>query len=279
MKKIDSKILNCPVCRNELELNTNFVCPSCKRNYPIKDTKYYFVLNAPAIDDKLDWLKHYFKQFPKLYHLLITIISPVYIPFHLKRFLKKELDSNSKVAINLGSGNSNYSRKIINVDLFDYSNVDLVSDISNLPFKNESIDLVVSIAVLEHIQDPQLVVEEIYRVLKSEGKIYIYIPFIQGYHASPHDYQRYTINGIQQLFEDFNVLEVRCGSGPTSGFLWVFQEWLAIVLSFGIKPLYHFLHLFIMLITFPLKFLDILFIHHPYAKNIASGFTIIAGKQ
>jgi SAM-dependent methyltransferase len=168
---------------------------------------------------------------------------------------------------------------MINIDLYDYPNVDLVCDISQLPFKNNSIDLIISIAVLEHVPDPKIIVEEIARVLKPGGKIYIYIPFIQGFHASPYDYQRYTISGIKHLFNDFDVMEARCGSGPSSGFLWIFQEWLAILLSFGIKPLYRLLHILVMLLTFPVKFLDILFIHHPFAMNIASAFTIIAKKR
>ena len=150
---------------------------------------------------------------------------------------------------------------------------------AKLPIANYNIDIIISLAVLEHVPDPKAIADEIYRVLKPGGKIFIYIPFIQGYHASPYDYQRYTISGIKHLFKNFNIIETKCGSGPTSGFLWIFQEWLAILLSFGIKPLYRFLHLVIMGITFPLKFIDVLLIHHPYSKNIASGFTIIAERK
>jgi hypothetical protein len=109
--------------------------------------------------------------------------------------------------------------------------------------------------------------------------IYSYIPFIQGFHASPYDFYRVTVEGIRELFKDFKEIEVKPGSGPTSGFLWVLQEWLAMVLSFGIKPLYYVLLFLIMLATFPLKFLDVLLIHHPKAKNIASGFIFMGEKK
>jgi len=81
------------------------------------------------------------------------------------------------------------------------------------------------------------------------------------------------------LHEDFIPIEIKPGSGPTSGFLWILQEWLAIIFSFGIKPLYYILLPIFMLITFPLKFFDILLIHHPKASNIASGFIFIGEKK
>lgn len=45
-----------------------------------------------------------------------------------------------------------------------------------LPFKNNFFDLVISSAVLEHVQDLGKVAEEIFRVLKPNGKIYQEIP-------------------------------------------------------------------------------------------------------
>ena len=45
-----------------------------------------------------------------------------------------------------------------------------------LPFQNNSFDLVISSAVLEHVKDLEKVVEEIFRILKPNGKIYQEIP-------------------------------------------------------------------------------------------------------
>ena len=41
------------------------------------------------------------------------------------------------------------------------------------------------------------VVSEMLRVLKPGGELYCSIPFIFGFHASPHDYQRYTVEGFK----------------------------------------------------------------------------------
>jgi hypothetical protein len=60
--------------------------------------------------------------------------------------------------------------------------------------------------------------------------------------------------------------------------LWVFQEWLALVLSLGITPLYRLL-LPVMWLLSPLKFLDILLVRHPMALVIASGFIVEARRK
>lgn len=46
----------------------------------------------------------------------------------------------------------------------------------SLPFPSDSFDLVVSLAVLEHVQDVPSVVQEAYRVLKPGGYIYVEVP-------------------------------------------------------------------------------------------------------
>jgi len=120
---------------------------------------------------------------------------------------------------------------------------------------------------------------EIHRILKKDGIIYTYFPFIQPYHASPYDYSRKTIEGIKELHNNFEIKEVRIGAGPTSGFLWVFQEWISIILSFGIKKMHHYVYLLIMLITFPLKYFDIILSKYVTASNIASAFVLIAKKK
>ncbi len=280
-KRIDKAILCCPQCKSmDLSINRNdLVCKGCKQNYYIENGVFVFnKLEQPSVIDNLDKIKHRLKKYYKFYDFLIKVISPVYSEIHLKKFLRKYVNNHKGVVVNFGSGNSNLSPDISNADIFAYENVDLVCDISNIPIQDDSVDIIINIAVLEHVPDPDKVVAEFYRVLKPGGKIFCYFPFIAGFHASPYDYSRRTFEGMKVLFKDYQINSLQVAGGPTSGMLWIVQEWMALIFSFGSARLHQLLYLFFMLVTFPVKYLDLLFIRYPAAKNISSGFLIIATK-
>ena len=67
--------------------------------------------------------------------------------------------------------------------------------------------------------------------------------------------------------------------GPTSALLWVFQEWLSLVLSFGIKQLHIFWYIVLMLVTWPVKYLDLILGRLEYANKISSAFILICKKN
>jgi ubiquinone/menaquinone biosynthesis C-methylase UbiE len=89
------------------------------------------------------------------------------------------------------------------VDGMNYPNVQVVCDLAKTPFMEASLDGILSVAVLEHVANPEAHVAEMYRVLKPGGSVLCFVPFMQGYHASPNDFQRYTESGLRQLFGNF----------------------------------------------------------------------------
>ena len=206
------------------------------------------------------------------------LLSPAYYDRHLIRFLNKHVEGKPIVGINLGSGNNDISGNLTNVDIFPFPHVNIVGDIGNLPFKDGSVDLVINYQVLEHVPNPEKVVSEIYRVLRPGGWVYTVFPFMQGFHASPYDYSRRTSEGIKVLHEGFEMQETRCVGGPTSGLLWVFQDYVAIILSLGSERVYSVVYALMMALTFPIKFLDVLLVHHPLAKKISSSFVYVGVK-
>lgn len=235
-------------------------------------------------DKKRDWLdtiKYSFKKYPDFYIFLTWLISPVFgfkkdSYKRLKKYIKNE---KTAIILNIGSGPFNIDNNFINIDITSYDNVHIVADASQLPFKNKSIDAIVNIVILEHVPEPETVVDEMYRVLKKGGVIYTHIPFIQGFHASPHDYKRWTLSGTSQLHFNFVELESGVGGGPTSSLVWILTEWLALLLSLRIITLYKILFFVFTLILWPIKFIDIFLIGHPMAKNIASTFYYIGRKE
>lgn len=75
---------------------------------------------------------------------------------------------------------------------------DVFADAATLPFPDQSLEGVTCLEVLEHVRDPGAVVAEIARVLRPGGRAWISMPFLYPVHDAPHDYQRYTADGIRR---------------------------------------------------------------------------------
>lgn len=273
------QILCCPNCQKDLEyLQDKCICKKCKGIYPIINGKFYFrgvVDPKSEITSFLDKIKFRLKKYSKFYSFMNNVISPV---LYRNNLIKKIVDK-SNIQLNIGSGNSSLSKNIINCDYFPYDNVDIVLDATILPIKKDSVDTIININVLEHIPNPSKVVREIYRVLKKKGEVFSIVPFMHPSHASPGDYQRYTISGVKLLYSQFKDINYGVEGGPISGFLWVLQEILAIIFSFGNVKLHDLLYLFFMVVLFPIKYLDIIFRQFGTAEILASSFYFHGSKE
>ena len=58
----------------------------------------------------------------------------------------------------------------------DHLTAFLVCSAESLPFKNSSLDYISAISVLEHLDNDQQAVKNIYRILKEEGGFYVCVP-------------------------------------------------------------------------------------------------------
>lgn len=105
----------------------------------------------------------------------------------------------------------------------DYS-PDIVGDMHNMPFSDDSQDAVICIAVLEHVEDPKKACEEIYRVLKPGGYAFVYTPFLFYYHAESgyyKDYWRFTKDSLDLLFKKFSKVEIQNVRGALETWLYI----------------------------------------------------------
>ncbi len=130
--------------------------------------------------------------------------------------LRNELRRWQGRVLDVGCGSQRLRRLLgrdaeyVGVDLYG-RNVDVKVDIAmeQYPFPDSSFDYAICNAVLEHVADPLFVMQEIRRVLKPGGTIYVSVPFLQPYHADPEDYRRYTRVGLAQLLEQHGFEEFR----------------------------------------------------------------------
>ena len=189
----------------------------------------------------------------------------------------RDLGQEAKI-LDLGSGLDRRTPNTINLEIEATPNVDVVGDGHSLPFKDSVFDAVISEAVLEHVQDPNRVVSEIYRVLKPDGYVCAAVPFLQGFHASPHDYQRYTVPGFNHLFSAFTRIESGACAGPTTSLHWIFREYVGLLFSFGNLLLAKLISLVVGWITFPAVWLDYLLMRNRHAHILASAVYFIGKK-
>ncbi len=195
----------------------------------------------------------------------------------VKRVIR-ELGSDAQI-LDLGSGTHRRAPNVINLEIESTPMVDVVADGHSLPFADSVFDAVVSEAVLEHVSAPQQVVTEMYRVLKPGGYVCAAVPFLQGYHASPHDYQRWTTTGFVTLFSQFREVESGACAGPTAAVHWILREYIGLVCSFGSLLVAKAISLLVGWLTFPLVWLDFLLLLHPHSHILASAVYFVGRKD
>jgi len=97
------------------------------------------------------------------------------------------------------------------MDPVDTYHPDIVGDVHNMPFDDNSIDAIVCLAVLEHVENPIQAYKEMHRVLKPGGHAFIYVPFLYYYHAEKGyygDFWRFTEDGLRWLSKPFATCEI-----------------------------------------------------------------------
>lgn len=118
--------------------------------------------------------------------------------------------------LDIGSGTSRgyeglfkpYVNEYLCLDRKSESGVDICSDCYNIPLEDESVDVIVSTQVLEHLDTPSKMLQESYRLLKPGGMVIMTIPMSWGLHEEPYDFYRYTQYGIQYLFTEAGYKDI-----------------------------------------------------------------------
>ena len=275
--KIDS--LKCLSCGGNLSISKELVkCLSCAATYNKKKETIFFIRSVAEKDDSIIFrIKDYLKKYPRVFFLFYNTLG-VFVGKKPKDIIKN-ISKDGTLIVDIASGVKITREDIVRVDSEPYEGIDIMADALNLPFKNNSCDLVICESSLEHFNDPISAVREMNRILKKGGLVYISVPFIVGFHASPNDYFRWTEAGVKELMKDFEKKELGVGWGPTYAFTSILREWLAIFFSFNSQKIYQILSLAFMFLLSPLNYLDYIFGKFKSANSIAYGFYYIGAKK
>lgn len=86
---------------------------------------------------------------------------------------------------------------------------DIAADLNRpLPIESGVADTVVSISVIEHLCEPQVMLNEAFRILKPGGVIMLQVPWQWWIHEAPHDYFRYTPYALRYMFNKAGFVDV-----------------------------------------------------------------------
>ena len=133
---------------------------------------------------------------------------------YLERFLRRaasEIKPGSRV-LDAGAGDEIY-RSLFSQTHYEstdfgqsagmaYAPMSYVSDLAHLPIQNDSYDALICTQVLEHVPNPQQVLNELFRVMKPGGQLWLTTPLFFEEHMQPHDFFRYTRFGLQHLLSE-----------------------------------------------------------------------------
>ena len=208
-----------------------------------------------------------------------------------ERFIKKYDQYYKGKVYDFGCGNKPYQSyfeekadSYIGIDIKgeNYSNcADLFFDLNKPIDLEENIaDAILSLSVIEHLESPQVMINEADRILKSTGVLILQVPFQWKIHDAPYDYYRYTRYGIEKMLNK---------SGFTS---YTIEEQMGFFSMMSLKTSYFLnkfvkgpkiVKVFISLLFVPFSFfiqctgliLDYLF---PFTKDETLGYFIVAKK-
>lgn len=121
---------------------------------------------------------------------------------------------SSSLALDAGAGDLNKRDYLISkgytYESCDFENVftsesskmqTYICNLYEMPMEDSVYDLVICVQVLEHVNDPGGSINEIFRVLKDDGLIFLSTNFMYPRHGQPYDFFRFTEDGLIFLFE------------------------------------------------------------------------------
>ncbi len=235
MKKVDNTILRCP-CPQRVVLTDSggsYTCSDLKCQHAISNCGFQKISDVPILicDVKCDTvcdparIASYMRRSANWFHYLKErfLGQKKITERNCTRFVELvKLLSNKPRVLVVGSGTKGQGAgslwndegiEVCGVDVYVSSSVSIVCDAHYLPFADASFDGIWIQAVLEHVVEPNKVVEELFRVVKESGFVYAETPFMQHVHEGAYDFTRFSVVGHRFLFKRFKSIDF----GPLNG--------------------------------------------------------------
>jgi ubiquinone/menaquinone biosynthesis C-methylase UbiE len=144
--------------------------------------------------------------------------------------IKWAMPNLSGELLDIGSGKMPYKEFILNnSEVNKYIGLDIENALEydpkvkpdytwdgvKMPFKDSQYNCAIGTEVLEHCPEPEVVLKETHRVLKSGGVFFFTVPFLWNLHEVPHDEYRYTPFSLERHLKNsgFTNIEIYATGG------------------------------------------------------------------
>ena len=134
-------------------------------------------------------------------------------------YAREQIETGALV-LDVGCGQGPYRSwfahtRYVGTDCVGGGEVAFLSQAETLPMKTGAVDAVILTQVLAYTKEPAAVLEEINRVLRRGGRIFLTDAQEWGLHRDPPDYYRFTQFGLEYLLEraGFKVIFIRARGG------------------------------------------------------------------
>jgi SAM-dependent methyltransferase len=279
--------LVCPGCKGPLaDVTGGLRCEPCGVVYPVVSGVPYFITEGaesePGFKERLA------ARMPSIYRVARTgarILFPVWntrSAKNLRRLEGEVFAGNAEpIILNAGSGDASgpgmgalsdrFRGRMINLDTAVLPAINLRADVGAIPVADGCVELVLAKALLEHVPDPDAVIGEFARALRPGGRVYVEMPWLEGYHGYPGDYRRWTVEEASRVFTGHGFAEAETGvvAGPASAAGLFYREFLG---SFFDTPALKFLSKDVIgsVLVFPWRFLDVYLTRKKSARVLAA---------
>ena len=164
-------------------------------------------------------------------------------------YLSNFADRKQVTAVDFGCGTTPY--KALFASYVDrYMAADLpgnqVADIfidpatGRVPLPGQSVDVVISNQVLEHVEQPEQYLREAFRLCRPGGLLILSTHGFWMYHPDPQDYWRWTGAGLRRLLQEYGweVLELKGIIGFAATSLCLLQDALSWKIPRILRPVF-----------------------------------------
>ncbi len=137
------------------------------------------------------------------------------------------IEETAGLVLNLSAG-ATVKRfpNVIELEYTIFKHTDVVADVHTLPFQDEVFETVIALNAFEHYREPEAAMDEIRRVLKPGGRLFLHTAFLQPLHEAPHHYYNCTEFGLRRWMRRFKVesLRVSPNFNPAYALSWLASE-------------------------------------------------------